>query len=72
MSGGGKGSLGAHLFEDGVEDVERVTEVDTVWTGQLLVVVRLPLLEHVELDSQISVIYLLLPVKTKDSHENTL
>ena len=57
---------GAYLFEDGVEDVEGVTEVDTVWTGQLFVVVVFPLLENVELNRQVGVVHLLLPTNTRD------
>ena len=57
-----------NLLEDGVEDVEVVVEVDAVGRRQLLVVVRLPLLEDVELHGQVRVLGVLLPAHTQSTH----
>ena len=57
-----------NLLEDGVEDVEVVVEVDAVGRRQLLVVVRLPLLEHVQLHRQIRIVRVLLPAAEHTTH----
>ena len=57
-----------NLLEDGVEDVEVVVEVDAVGRRQLLVVVRLPLLEDVQLHRQIRIVRVLLPAAQQTTH----